>query len=40
MPEFIIAMIGALQAGLIVSTVNPLYNAGIAHYFCFNQTLR
>uniref|UniRef100_T1H7X8 Luciferin 4-monooxygenase n=1 Tax=Rhodnius prolixus TaxID=13249 RepID=T1H7X8_RHOPR len=32
MPEFIIAMIGALQAGLIVSTVNPLYNADEIRY--------
>lgn len=32
MPEFIIAVLGALQAGLIVSTVNPLYSADEIRY--------
>lgn len=28
LPEFIIATLGALRAGLVVTTVNPLYGPG------------
>lgn len=27
-PEFAIALLGALEAGLVVTTINPIYTAG------------
>lgn len=34
-PEFPIAMLGAIEAGLYVTTVNPIYTPGIIYIFFY-----
>ena len=36
LPEFPIAVLGAIEAGLIISTVNPIYTSGKWWFFFFN----
>jgi acyl-CoA synthetase (AMP-forming)/AMP-acid ligase II len=37
-PEFPIAVLGAIEAGLLVTTVNPIYTAGMNHILLLSLT--